>query len=106
MDGSGELAISVAPTPSGDGVVVEICDTGPGVSPGIRERIFDPFYTTKEVGAGTGLGLHISRSIVERHGGDLVLASSEPGRTCFRVTLPRRAALLPGAGEPEAPPAG
>ncbi len=95
MGGVGELTIAVEPAPGGEGVVVEICDTGPGIPASIRERIFDPFYTTKEVGAGTGLGLHISRSIVERHGGDLELAGSEPGRTCFRVTLARRPPTIP-----------
>jgi len=54
----------------------------------VRSHIFDPFFTTKEVGSGTGLGLYISRSIVERHGGRLELASGDPGRTTFRVTLP------------------
>jgi signal transduction histidine kinase len=95
MGRAGELTIAVQPAAGGDGVVVEICDTGPGIPAAIRERIFVPFYTTKEVGVGTGLGLHISRSIVERHGGDLELAASEPGRTCFRVTLPRRAPAIP-----------
>jgi signal transduction histidine kinase len=89
MAGSGELAIEAAGTPGG-GVVVEICDSGPGVPEGRRAHIFDPFFTTKGVGAGTGLGLYISRSIVERHGGRLDLVAGDPGRTCFRVTLPPR----------------
>lgn len=97
MDGAGDLGILVTAGPGRESVIVDVCDTGPGVPAAIRERIFDPFYTTKEVGAGTGLGLHISRSIVERHGGDLELVASEPGRTCFRVTLPRRAASSRGA---------
>jgi signal transduction histidine kinase len=100
MAGAGELHVSVQPRVGGEGVEVEICDTGPGIPTEIRDRVFDPFYTTKEVGAGTGLGLHISRSIVERHGGYLELASSEPGRTCFRVGLPRRAAGIPQPADP------
>jgi signal transduction histidine kinase len=95
MGGTGELRVAVRPQTGGGGVEVEICDAGPGIPPEIRDRIFDPFYTTKEVGRGTGLGLHIARSIVERHGGYLEVASSEPGRTCFRVGLPARAADAP-----------
>ncbi len=94
MDGQGTLEIAADATPDG-GVAVTICDSGPGIPAGTRERIFDPFFTTKEIGVGTGLGLHISRSIVGRHGGRLELLSSEPGRTCFRTTLPPR---LPQAG--------
>ena len=52
-------------------VVVEIGDTGAGMSPETQEHAFDPFYTTKGVGEGTGLGLDISRRIVDRHGGDI-----------------------------------
>ncbi len=89
MAGSGELAIEAAGAPGG-GVVVDVCDSGPGVPEERRAHIFDPFFTTKGVGAGTGLGLYISRSIVERHGGRLDLVAGDPGRTCFRVTLPPR----------------
>jgi signal transduction histidine kinase len=88
MGGAGDLAIAAAPAPGEDGVVVEIRDSGPGIAEAVRSHIFDPFFTTKEVGSGTGLGLYISRSIVERHGGRLELASGDPGRTTFRVTLP------------------
>jgi signal transduction histidine kinase len=89
MAGSGELAIEAAGAPGG-GVVVDVCDSGPGIPEERRAHIFDPFFTTKGVGAGTGLGLYISRSIVERHGGRLDLVAGDPGRTCFRVTLPPR----------------
>jgi signal transduction histidine kinase len=67
---------------------VEICDTGPGVPEALRLKIFQPFFTTKPVGQGTGLGLDISyRIVVERHGGDLSV-QSVPGDTRFIVRLP------------------
>jgi len=67
---------------------VEICDTGPGVPEELRLKIFQPFFTTKPVGQGTGLGLDISyRIVVERHGGDLSV-QSVPGDTRFIVRLP------------------
>ena len=69
-------------------VVVEVCDTGPGVPEDLRKRVFEPFFTTKPVGQGTGLGLDISyRIVVNRHGGDLRL-DSRPGDTRFQVRLP------------------
>lgn len=99
MGGRGTLEVAAAAAPDG-GVAVEVRDSGPGIPAALRGRIFDPFFTTKDVGAGTGLGLHISRSIVERHGGRLELASGDPGRTTFRVTLP----ASPPAAPPIAPP--
>ncbi len=68
-------------------LVVEICDDGPGMPPEVRERIFEPFYTTKPPGSGTGLGLHISHNVVGRHGGRIEVRSG-PGGTCFEVILP------------------
>ena len=70
-------------------VLVRIVDNGPGVPPEIRQRIFDAFYTTKQPGQGTGLGLDIARRLVRGSGGDIEL-ESEPGRTEFRVRLPAR----------------
>jgi signal transduction histidine kinase len=94
MDGRGTLTISVRPEeePSGLGVRVSICDNGSGIPPEIRQRLFEPFYTTKEPGRGTGLGLHISYNAIKRHGGRIEV-TSQPGETCFTVTLPPR---LPG----------
>ena len=70
-----------------DRVVLEIEDTGSGIHPLHLERIWDPFFTTKPVGQGTGLGLEIARRIVEAHRGTLAF-TSEPGRTRFTVRLP------------------
>jgi signal transduction histidine kinase len=71
-----------------DRVLVEFGDTGPGVPPEIRQRIFEQFFTTKPVGEGTGLGLDISwRIVVNKHHGDLRV-ESVPGDTRFQVWLP------------------
>jgi signal transduction histidine kinase len=67
---------------------VTIADNGPGIAPEIQAHIFDPFYTTKAVGHGTGLGLGIVQRIVEQYGGT-VNFSSEPGNTEFHVRLPQ-----------------
>jgi signal transduction histidine kinase len=86
MDGTGTLR--VATRAEGDYVVVEIGDTGPGMPPQVAARAFEAFYTTKDVGKGTGLGLDIARRIVvERHGGKITI-DSHPGETVLRVQLP------------------
>jgi signal transduction histidine kinase len=72
----------------GSCAIVEVTDDGPGIAPEIREQIFESFFTTKEAGHGTGLGLATARRIVvDRHDGSLTV-DSEPGRTTFRVSLP------------------
>ncbi|HET7304538.1 MAG TPA: ATP-binding protein [Segeticoccus sp.] len=69
-------------------VVVDVADTGPGMPPEVAARAFEAFYTTKDVGQGSGLGLDIARRIVqERHGGTISI-DSRPGRTVMRVRLP------------------
>lgn len=69
-------------------LIVEIEDNGPGIPTEIKNRILEPFFTTKPMGKGSGLGLDVVRRIVQnRHGGSL-MAVSEPGRTCFSVSLP------------------
>ncbi|HEY9836652.1 MAG TPA: GAF domain-containing protein [Vampirovibrionales bacterium] len=71
------------------GVVIRICDNGPGIPEGVRLRIFDPFFTTKPIGSGTGLGLSISYQIVvEKHGGSLTCLSQPGQGTEFRIEIP------------------
>jgi PAS domain S-box-containing protein len=72
---------------AGDRVIVEVSDTGAGISPEIRARIFDPFFTTKSVGVGTGLGLAISHGIVTALGGEIAVESTPGEGATFRVTL-------------------
>ena len=69
-------------------VVIELLDTGVGIPPEQGERIFDPFFTTKDPGEGTGLGLFISRRIVQEHGGTLGFRDAGERGTIFAVELP------------------
>lgn len=87
MDGRGTLTLRAEADPEGDGVRVTICDTGPGIPDEVRQRLFEPFYTTKPPGKGTGLGLHITHNVIGSHGGRIEV-DSEPGRTCFEISLP------------------
>ena len=93
MGGAGTLRVATRAEASE--VVVEIGDTGPGMSPQVAARAFDAFYTTKDVGKGTGLGLDIAqRIVVERHGGTISI-DSRPGETVLRVHLPLRPPRTP-----------
>jgi signal transduction histidine kinase len=89
LDAMGESGtLRVATRRDGDKVVVEVCDTGAGLSHEVAERAFEAFFTTKDVGKGTGLGLDIARRIVvERHGGEIVI-HPEAGHTVFEVRIP------------------
>ena len=89
MEGGGTLTVTTRAVE--DGIVVDIADTGEGMPPAVMARAFEAFYTTKEVGKGTGLGLDIARRIVvERHGG-LITIDSQPGSTVIHVRLPHQA---------------
>ena len=88
MDGAGTLRL--ATRAEGDEVIIEVGDTGPGMLPTVAARAFEAFYTTKEAGKGTGLGLDIAqRIVVERHGGTITI-DSQPGETVLRVRIPAR----------------
>jgi signal transduction histidine kinase len=90
MDGTGTLRVTTRA--DGDGVVVEIADTGAGMSHETQGHAFEPFFTTKGVGKGTGLGLDISRRIVvDRHHGAISIDAA-PGETVLRVRLAGRGA--------------
>jgi len=86
MDGKGEIVLRTYTEK--DAVIVEIADNGPGIPQDIQTRIYEPFFTTKPPGKGTGLGLHISHDIIaNRHHGQL-LVESKPGQTRFKAVLP------------------
>ncbi len=88
IDGKG--VITVRSGCADDLAWIEIEDNGRGMTAEVRQRIFEPFYTTKPVGKGTGLGLSLAHDIVGKHGGRITV-DSEPGRgSRFRVELPRR----------------
>ncbi|MGE0484578.1 MAG: sensor histidine kinase [Gammaproteobacteria bacterium] len=86
MDGRGHLRINTCV--AGDEVVIGFRDDGPGMPADVIEHVFDPFYTTKPVGQGTGLGLSVSHGIVQRHGGRIEIDSTPGHGTEFRVVLP------------------
>ncbi|TCC17095.1 sensor histidine kinase [Kribbella sindirgiensis] len=88
MDGVGTLRITTLA--DGDRIVVEIADTGPGMPPEVAARAFEPFYTTKDVGKGTGLGLDIAQRIVAEHHGGTIGITSRPGETKVQVRLPHQ----------------
>jgi len=94
LDRRGILTLRTRLT-SSDTVQVDICDNGPGIPADELNKIFDPFYTTKPVGEGSGMGLSICYRIIENHGGTITV-NSKPGRgTIFTVTLPRQDEKFP-----------
>jgi signal transduction histidine kinase len=96
-----EPRITLRTTCEGDRVLVEVADNGPGVPEELQARVFEPYFTTKGVGAGSGLGLDVSyRIVVGRHGGDIRVIS-RPGDTRFQVRLP-----MEGPAEQSEPAAG
>ena len=86
VHGAGQICVGTSR--EDNQLVVDIVDNGPGIPPDVQSHLFEPFYTTKPVGSGTGLGLIISNRIVaDRHGGEIEF-ESKPGETRFKVRLP------------------
>jgi signal transduction histidine kinase len=86
-----EMAEKGSTAVSRDFIVVSVTDTGPGIPPDVLPAIFNPFFTTKAVGEGSGLGLSISRKIIDKHRGKIAV-DSQPGKTTIQVWLPMGAA--------------
>lgn len=87
MDGRGVLSLITSLGEDGS-IELRLADTGPGIPSGIISRIFDPFFTTKPEGEGTGLGLYVSRSLVEAQGGSMAVKSAPGAGTEFFITFP------------------
>ncbi len=94
----GEIKISTRI--EGSDVVIEIADNGPGIPTELQDRIYEPFFTTKEVGKGTGQGLTLARTTIERHAGALECTSAVGAGTTFTIRLPLE--RVP-SGQPKAP---
>lgn len=71
-----------------DALEIDVCDRGPGVPPKLRARLFEPFFSTKAAGTGTGLGLTVVQSVISSHGGRVEVEDHPEGGAVFRVTLP------------------
>jgi two-component system NtrC family sensor kinase len=69
---------------------ITVADNGPGIAPDVRMRVFEPYFTTKPIGVGTGVGLAVSAGIVEAHGGSLTVDCPPEGGTVFSIALPYR----------------
>ena len=98
--GNYEPILAAATKNLGDSVEIRIRDNGTGIPPEVKEKMFNPFFTTKPVGEGTGLGLSISHDIIVKQHGGSIEVDTKPGEfTEFRIVLPRGAATIAKSGE-------
>jgi signal transduction histidine kinase len=99
--GDHEPTVTAATKNLGDSVEIRIHDNGTGIPPGVKEKMFNPFFTTKPAGEGTGLGLSISHDIIVKQHGGSIEVDTRPGEfTEFRIVLPRAGASPMKPGEP------
>jgi CheY-like chemotaxis protein len=89
MEGRSDGNITVEVEEEEEVITIHIIDNGIGMPREVRESIYDPFFTTKEVGKGTGLGLSIAQGIIQAHGGKIVCSSGLHAGSIFTVSLPR-----------------
>ena len=98
--GDYEPTLAAATKNLGDSVEIRIRDNGTGIPPEVKEKLFNPFFTTKPAGEGTGLGLSISHDIIVKQHGGSIEVDTQPGEfTEFRIVLPRAGASLIKSGE-------
>ena len=89
MKSNGTLTVSLSADADNDSIVIRISDTGPGIPKEHIKNIFEPFYTTKPVGEGTGLGLSVCRSLVQEHHGEIEVESTLGEGTTFIIKIPQ-----------------
>ena len=94
MPNGGNLTVTSRRAPDAGHVQIEVRDDGVGMPPDVLSNMFEPFFTTKERGRGLGLGLAISRNIVDRHGGRIEVASQPGHGTTFTITLPLKSSVV------------
>jgi CheY-like chemotaxis protein len=102
---AGRNVVRVSSRREGDVAVVEVADSGPGIPRELRSAVFEPFFTTKPVGEGTGLGLHVSRTVLEALGGSVEVDSAPEGGALFIVRIPVSGAFAASAPRAELPSA-
>ena len=85
----GHIDISVNPAPD-SAIMIQISDTGSGISDHVKSKIFDPYFTTKEQGKGTGIGLYMSKTIIEQNMNGRLELVDHHDNTCFAITLPQK----------------
>jgi CheY-like chemotaxis protein/two-component sensor histidine kinase len=100
VEGTRRLRITASHRKQSDLVIIKVKDNGPGIPAEIRTRVFEPLYTTKEIGTGTGVGLALCHRIVEAHGGSIVVEGAQGDGAIFAIRLPRaKQAEVPAASK-------